>query len=201
MVIKSAVLDIVCGITRKIPDTGLPEVAFAGKSNVGKSSLINGLMNRKALARTSAQPGKTQTINFYKINDELDLVDLPGYGYARVTPAEKEKWGKMIENYLHTSRNLKAVFLLIDIRHDPSANDRQMYEWILHNGYEPIIIATKLDKLKRSQVQKNMKAIKDGLKLRPGSRIIPFSAETKQGRDEIWELIESLTGGEPSEEA
>ena len=147
MIIKSAVLDIVCGITSKIPDTGLPEVAFAGKSNVGKSSLINGLMNRKALARTSAQPGKTQTINFYKINDELDLVDLPGYGYARVTPAEKEKWGKMIENYLHTSHNLKAVFLLIDIRHDPSANDRQMYEWILHNGYEPIIIATKLDKL------------------------------------------------------
>lgn len=140
MIIKSAVLDIVCGITSKIPDTGLPEVAFAGKSNVGKSSLINGLMNRKALARTSAQPGKTQTINFYKINDELDLVDLPGYGYARVTPAEKEKWGKMIENYLHTSHNLKAVFLLIDIRHDPSANDRQMYEWILHNGYEPIII-------------------------------------------------------------
>lgn len=121
MIIKSAVLDIVCGITSKIPDTGLPEVAFAGKSNVGKSSLINGLMNRKALARTSAQPGKTQTINFYKINDELDLVDLPGYGYARVTPAEKEKWGKMIENYLHTSHNLKAVFLLIDIRHDPSA--------------------------------------------------------------------------------
>ena len=196
MVIKSAVLDIVCGITSKIPDTGLPEVAFAGKSNVGKSSLINGLMNRKALARTSAQPG-----NFYKINDELDLVDLPGYGYARVTPAEKEKWGKMIENYLHTSRNLKAVFLLIDIRHDPSANDRQMYEWILHNGYEPIIIATKLDKLKRSQVQKNLKAIREGLQLRKGTTVIPYSAETKQGRDEIWELIESLTGGEPSEEA
>ena len=184
-----------------LSDTGLPEVAFAGKSNVGKSSLINGLMNRKALARTSAQPGKTQTINFYKINDELDLVDLPGYGYARVTPAEKEKWGKMIENYLHTSHNLKAVFLLIDIRHDPSANDRQMYEWILHNGYEPIIIATKLDKLKRSQVQKNLKAIREGLQLRKGTTVIPYSAETKQGRDEIWELIESLTGGEPSEEA
>lgn len=201
MIIKSAVLDIVCGITSKIPDTGLPEVAFAGKSNVGKSSLINGLMNRKALARTSAQPGKTQTINFYKINDELDLVDLPGYGYARVTPAEKEKWGKMIENYLHTSHNLKAVFLLIDIRHDPSANDRQMYEWILHNGYESIIIATKLDKLKRSQVQKNLKAIREGLQLKKGTTVIPYSAETKQGRDEIWELIESLTGGEPSEEA
>ncbi len=182
MIIKSAVLDIVCGITSKIPDTGLPEVAFAGKSNVGKSSLINGLMNRKALARTSAQPGKTQTINFYKINDELDLVDLPGYGYARVTPAEKEKWGKMIENYLHTSHNLKAVFLLIDIRHDPSANDRQMYEWILHNGYEPIIIATKLDKLKRSQVQKNLKAIREGLQLKKGTTVIPYSAETKAGQ-------------------
>lgn len=201
MVIKSAVLDIVCGITSKIPDTGMPEVAFAGKSNVGKSSLINGLMNRKALARTSAQPGKTQTINFYKINDELNLVDLPGYGYARVTPAEKEKWGKMIENYLHTSKNLRAVFLLIDIRHDPSANDRQMYEWILHNGYEPIIIATKLDKLKRSQVQKNLKAIKEGLQLKKGTTVIPYSAETKQGREEIWELIESLTTDAPSEEA
>lgn len=201
MVIKSAVLDIVCGITSKIPDTGMPEVAFAGKSNVGKSSLINGLMNRKALARTSAQPGKTQTINFYKINDELNLVDLPGYGYARVTPAEKEKWGKMIENYLHTSKNLRAVFLLIDIRHDPSANDKQMYEWILHNGYEPIIIATKLDKLKRSQVQKNLKAIREGLQLRKGTTVIPYSAETKQGREEIWELIESLTCEEPLEEA
>lgn len=201
MIIKSAVLDIVCGITSKIPDTGLPEVAFAGKSNVGKSSLINGLMNRKALARTSAQPGKTQTINFYKINDELDLVDLPGYGYARVTPAEKEKWGKMIENYLHTSHNLKAVFLLIDIRHDPSANDRQMYEWILHNGYEPIIIATKLDKLKRSQVQKNLKAIREGLQLKKGTTVIPYSAETKQGRDEIWALIESMMNPQVESEA
>ena len=143
MVIKQAELDIVCGITSKLPDTGMPEVAFAGKSNVGKSSLINGLMNRKSLARTSGQPGKTQTINFYKINGERYLVDLPGYGYARVSQAEKEKWGKMIEKYLHTSKNLKAVFLLIDIRHEPSANDCQMYEWILHNGYEPIIIATK----------------------------------------------------------
>ena len=165
MVIKQAELDIVCGITSKLPDTGMPEVAFAGKSNVGKSSLINGLMNRKSLARTSGQPGKTQTINFYKINGERYLVDLPGYGYARVSQAEKEKWGKMIEKYLHTSKNLKAVFLLIDIRHEPSANDCQMYEWILHNGYEPIIIATKLDKLKRSQIQKHLKMIKEGLQL------------------------------------
>ena len=198
MVIKNVSLDIVCGITSKLPDTGRPEIAFAGKSNVGKSSLINGLLNRKALARTSAQPGKTQTINFYKINDEMFLVDLPGYGYAKVTPAEKEKWGKMIERYLHTSQTLKAVFLLIDIRHDPSANDKLMYDWIVNNGYNPIIIATKLDKLKRSQVQKNIKAIKDGLKLRPGSKIIPFSAETKQGKDEIWALMDELTGAVPA---
>ena len=201
MVIKNINLETVCGITSTLPENDKPEVAFAGKSNVGKSSLINALMNRKSYARISATPGKTQTINFYKINDELDLVDLPGYGYARVTPAEKEKWGKMIENYLHTSRNLKAVFLLIDIRHDPSANDKMMYDWILNNGYEPIIIATKLDKLKRSQVQKNIKAIKEGLKLSKDGIIIPFSAETKQGRDEIWALIDELTGLAATEEA
>ncbi|MDO4519693.1 MAG: ribosome biogenesis GTP-binding protein YihA/YsxC [Eubacteriales bacterium] len=193
MVIKNVSLDIVCGVTSKIPETGRPEVAFAGKSNVGKSSLINGLMNRKALARTSAQPGKTQTINFYNINDFMYLVDLPGYGFAKVGIAEKQKWGKMIERYLNTSKDLKAVFLLIDIRHDPSANDKQMYEWILSNGYEPIIIATKSDKLKRSQLPKHVKMIKEGLGLRPGGVIIPFSAETKQGRDEIWALIDDLT--------
>lgn len=201
MVIKQAELDIVCGVTSKLPDTGMPEVAFAGKSNVGKSSLINGLMNRKSLARTSGQPGKTQTINFYKINGEMYLVDLPGYGYAKVSQAEKEKWGKMIEKYLHTSKNLKAVFLLIDIRHEPSANDRQMYDWILHNGYEPIIIATKLDKLKRSQAQKHLKMVREGLQVKKGTLVIAYSAETKQGREEIWELIDSLTGTEePAEE-
>lgn len=194
MVIKNVSLDIVCGITSKLPDTGRPEVAFAGKSNVGKSSLINGLMNRKSLARTSSQPGKTQTINFYNVNECMYLVDLPGYGYAKVSQSEKEKWGKMIENYLHTSKTLKAVFLLIDIRHEPSANDKMMYDWIVHQGYEPIIIATKLDKLKRSQIQKNLKLIKEGLKLRPGTVVIPFSAETKQGREEIWALIDELTG-------
>lgn len=194
MVIKNVSLDIVCGITSSLPDTGRPEIAFAGKSNVGKSSLINGLMNRKALARTSAQPGKTQTINFYNVNEEIYLVDLPGYGYAKVSASEKEKWGKMIERYLHKSRNLKAVFLLVDIRHDPSANDKTMYDWIVHNGFEPIIIATKLDKIKRSQLSRQMKAIKDGLKLRPGTKIIPFSSQTKQGREEIWELIDTLVG-------
>ena len=196
MVIKNVSLDIVCGITSKIPDTGRPEVAFAGKSNVGKSSLINGLMNRKALARTSAQPGKTQTINFYNINEAMYLVDLPGYGYAKVSAAEKEKekWGKMIEGYLHKSKELRAVFLLVDIRHKPSANDKQMYDWICHNGYEPVIIATKLDKLKRSQVAKSLKEIRTGLGLPKDGKILPFSAETKQGRDEIWALIDELTG-------
>ena len=201
MKVTSVNLETVCGITSKLPENDKLEVAFAGRSNVGKSSLINALMNRKSYARTSQQPGKTQTINFYKINDEMFLVDLPGYGYAKITPAEKEKWGKMIERYLHTSKDLKAVFLLIDIRHKPSANDCQMYEWILHNGYEPIIIATKLDKIKRSQVQKCLKVIREELKLTKGTKIIPYSAETKQGRDEIWELIDSLTGQTPAEEA
>lgn len=192
MVIKNVELEIVCGITSKLPETELMEVAFAGKSNVGKSSLINALMNRKALARTSATPGKTQTINFYNVNKELYLVDLPGYGYARVSEKEKIQWGKLIERYLHGSKQLKAVFLLIDIRHNPSENDRLMYSWIVNQGYNPIIIATKLDKIKRSQVQKHMKMIREGLDLVPGTTIIPFSAETKQGRDEIWELIESI---------
>lgn len=192
MVIKNVNLETVCGITSKIPDNPYNEVAFAGKSNVGKSSLINALMNRKSLARTSAQPGKTQTINFYNINDAMYLVDLPGYGYAKASEEVKAKWGKMIENYLHTSKKLKAVFLLIDIRHAPSANDKMMYEWMVYQGFAPIIIATKLDKIKRSQIQKNVKIVREGLGVQPGTTIIPFSAETKQGRDEIWELIDSL---------
>lgn len=200
MIIRNVSLDIVCGYTSKLPDTGRPEVAFAGKSNVGKSSLINALMNRKALARTSSQPGKTQTINFYNINEAIYLVDLPGYGYARTSAAEKEKWGVMIERYLHTSRNLKAVFLLVDIRHAPNANDHQMYDWIVQNGYQPIIIATKLDKLKRSQVQKALRTIRDGLSLPKDTLLIPFSAETKQGREEIWLQIDTLTGQCPEEE-
>ena len=194
LVIKNVSLDIVCGISSTFPETGRPEVAFAGKSNVGKSSLINALMNRKSLARTSSQPGKTQTINYYNVNDAMYLVDLPGYGYARVSVSEKEKWGKMTERYLHSSRDLKAVFLLIDIRHEPSANDRQMVEWMTFHGFPPIIIATKLDKLKRSQVNKQVKLVRDGLGLKAQDILIPFSSETKQGREETWELIESLTG-------
>ena len=192
MVIKNVNLETVCGITSKLPDNELPEIAFAGKSNVGKSSLINALMNRKAYARISAKPGKTQTINFYNINEAVYLVDLPGYGYAKVSEQEKIQWGQLIERYLHGSKQLKAVFLMIDIRHDPSANDKMMYDWIVAQGYNPIIIATKLDKIKRSQIQKQVKAIKEGLKLQPGTVVIPFSAETKQGREEIWELAEEV---------
>ena len=192
MVIKNVELETVCGITSKIPDNTLPEIAFAGKSNVGKSSLINALMNRKSLARTSSSPGKTQTINFYNINSEMYLVDLPGYGYAKVSEAEKAKWGKMIENYLHTSKQLRAVFLLIDIRHEPGKNDKTMYDWIVYQGYQPIIIATKLDKLKRSQVQKAIKIVRTGLGLKGSDIVIPFSAETKQGREEIYALMDEI---------
>lgn len=192
MVIKSVNLETVCGITSSIPENILPEIAFAGKSNVGKSSLINGLMNRKSYARTSAQPGKTQTINFYNINEELYFVDLPGYGYAKVAEAVKEKWGKMVENYLKKSKQLKAVFLLIDIRHEPSANDKNMYDWITYNGYHPIIIATKSDKIKRSQLQKHISLIRKGLGAGSDTIILPFSALNKQGRDEIYQQIDRL---------
>ena len=196
MVIKNINLETVCGITSVLPENDKAEIAFAGKSNVGKSSLINALMNRKSYARISATPGKTQTINFYNINKFMYLVDLPGYGYAKVSENEKKKWGKMIENYLHTSKQVKAVFLLIDIRHEPSANDKMMYEWIVYQGYDPIIVATKLDKIKRSQIQKSVKMVKEGLNVKPGTKIIPYSALTKQGRDEIWELMDELVGYE-----
>jgi GTP-binding protein len=189
MIIKSVDLETVCGITSTIPENTKPEFAFTGKSNVGKSSLINALMNRKSYARISSQPGKTQTINFYNINDALYYVDLPGYGYAKVSLEVKAKWGKMIENYLHNSPMLKCVFLLIDIRHEPSVNDKTMYDWIVFQGYQPVIIATKLDKIKRSQIQKQIKIVRTGLGIGSDVTVIPFSAETKQGRDEIWQLI------------
>ena len=191
MIIRNINLETVCGLTSQLPDNQLPEIAFAGKSNVGKSSLINALMNRKSYARISATPGKTQTINFYNINEELYLVDLPGYGYAKVSEQEKAKWGKLIERYLHGSAQLKAVFLLIDIRHDPSANDKMMYDWIVAQGYNPIIIATKLDKIKRSQVDKHLKAVRQGLNLVRGTKVLPFSSVTKQGKDDIWAFVET----------
>ena len=191
MVIKSVNLETVCGVTSKLPENKLPEVAFAGKSNVGKSSLINALMNRKSYARTSAQPGKTQTINFYNINEDIYFVDLPGYGYAKASKTEVEKWGRMIEKYLHTSKQLKAVFLLIDIRHEPGANDKMMYDWVCSTGFTPVIIATKLDKIKRSQTDKQIKLIRTALGALDAT-VIPFSATSKQGREDIYEIIDKI---------
>ena len=190
MVIKNVSLETVCGITSKLPANIHMEFAFAGKSNLVKSSLINGLMNRKSLARTSAQPGKTQTINYYNVNDRFYLVDLPGYGYAAANVEIKAQWGQMIERYLHSSRQLKAVFLLVDIRHEPSGNDKIMYDWILHQGFEPVIIATKLDKIKRSQIQKQIGLIRQGLDAAENTAVIPYSAQTKQGREEIYTLLD-----------
>ncbi len=192
MVIKSVNLETVCGITSKLPQTSMPEFAFSGKSNVGKSSLINALMNRKSYARTSAQPGKTQTINYYNINEQLYFVDLPGYGYAKVPDKIKEKWGNMIENYLLSSKQLRLIFLLVDIRHEPSKNDIMMYDWIVHFGFKPVVIATKMDKLKKSQVQKQVKIIRECLGMAKESVVVPFSAVTKQGRDELWELMDAM---------
>ena len=192
MVIKSVNLETVCGITSTLPKNSLMEIAFAGKSNVGKSSLINGLMNRKSYARTSSQPGKTQTINYYNINEQMYFVDLPGYGYATANEQVKAKWGKLIEDYLHQSKQIRAVFLLIDIRHAPSENDQIMYRWILDRGYKPIIIATKSDKIKRSQLDKQVKLIRDTLKVEDDTIVIPYSSLSKQGREEIYELLDKM---------
>ena len=196
MEIKKVSLETVCGVTSTLPENQLPEVAFAGKSNVGKSSLINALMNRKSLARTSGQPGKTQTINFYNLNDQIYLVDLPGYGYAKTARRERELWGEMIERYLHTSDVLRAVFLLVDIRHAPSENDRQMFDWMKYMGFDPVVIATKLDKIKRSQVNRQIKVIREGLGADGETIIVPFSAQTKQGRETIWDFMDQVIENE-----
>lgn len=198
MHVSNVTLETVCGITSTLPENDKLEIAFAGKSNVGKSSLINALMNRKSFARTSAQPGKTQTINFYNIDEKLYFVDLPGYGYAKVSMEIRAKWGKLIEKYLINSKKLRIIFLLVDIRHEPSQNDVDMYNWILNYGFNPIIIATKLDKIKRSQIQKNTNIIRKKLNVVENTPIIPFSALTKQGRDEIWEFIEDYMEYEAS---
>ncbi|MCR5418967.1 MAG: ribosome biogenesis GTP-binding protein YihA/YsxC [Lachnospiraceae bacterium] len=194
MIIKQVSLETVCGITSKLPDNKLPEIAFAGKSNVGKSSLINGLMNRKALARTSSSPGKTQTINFYRVNDDCYFVDLPGYGYASASAKAREQWGVMIERYLKRSDQLKSVFLLVDIRHKPGENDVQMYDWIRKAGFEPVVIATKSDKLKRSQVPKAVKTIREGLGMPAEGLLFTYSAQSKQGREELYAYLDELLG-------
>ena len=208
MKVRSAELKTVCGFTSTLPASDLPEIAFAGRSNVGKSSLINVLMQRKRLARVGATPGKTRTINFYEIDALMkrgdgtaedpeepcvfQLVDLPGYGYANVSLEEKARWGKMIERYLKADRQLRAVFLLLDIRHEPNANDRQMYDWILGSGYTPVLIATKADKVKKSKINGQLKVIREGLKAPKGSILLPFSAQTGSGREEICAQIGTL---------
>ena len=196
MVIKTVELETVCGITSKLPENIHPEIAFAGKSNVGKSSLINALMGRKGFARTSSAPGKTQTINFYNINDEIYLVDLPGYGYAKISQTEREKWGVMIENYLNTSEKLRAVFLLVDIRHQPTVQDRQMFEWMAYVGYDPIVIATKADKIKRSQLDKQVKMLREGLNADKDTIIVPFSAENHLGLVTILDFMDQVIENE-----
>lgn len=191
MIIRSVNLETVCGISSQLPDHILPECAFTGRSNVGKSSLINVLMNRKAYARTSAQPGKTQTMNYYNINGQFYLVDLPGYGYARASQDLRIQWGKMTERYLRSSRQLKCVFLLADIRHEPSAGDAAMYRNILQNGFRPLVIATKSDKISRNQLPKQLKVIRTCLKMKQDDILIPFSALTRQGREEIFQILET----------
>jgi GTP-binding protein len=189
--VKSVNLATVIGPTSRIPDNPFPEFAFAGKSNVGKSSLINCLMKRKSYARVSQKPGKTQTINYYLINDAFLLVDLPGYGYASAGQRAQVEWSRMTENYLNTSRQLKQVFLLTDVRREPSDNDRMMLDWIRAAGRRPVIIATKMDKLKRSEVKKRLEALRRGFSLVPEEKLIPFSAENGLGRDQILEEIEN----------
>ena len=194
MIIRSVDLETVCGPTSELPVNSLPEVAFAGRSNVGKSSLINTVMQRKSFARTSAKPGKTQTLNFYNINNEIYLVDLPGYGYAKTSKALSEKWGTMIENYLTESEQLACVFLLVDIRNPVSELDKQMYEWINYLELQPIIIATKADKINRSQLDKHVKQVREGLGADEDDILIPFSSVTKQGLDDIYDLMEQVIG-------
>lgn len=194
MEVNNASLAAVGVKLEQYPTDGKPEIAFAGKSNVGKSSLINGLLNRKALARTSSSPGKTRTINFYDVENTLYFVDLPGYGYAKAPKTEIQKWGKMIEDYLYQRETLKSIVLLIDIRHEPGANDKMMYEWLKHYDYDIIIIATKADKIKRSQLQKHIAMIRKGLNMSADEKIIPFSSMTKQGKEEIWSVFDELVG-------
>lgn len=190
MKVNNVSLDAVAVKPAQYPTDEKPEIAFAGKSNVGKSSLINSMVYRKAIARTSQNPGKTRTINFYNVEDKMYFVDLPGYGYAKAPKSEIAKWGKMIENYLLKRESLRAIILLIDIRHEPGENDRMMYDWLKHYGYKIIIAATKSDKLKRSQLQKHIVMLRKSLQLEKEDLLIPFSSETKDGRDELWKVIE-----------
>lgn len=193
MKIQSVNLDLVLGVKSDLPETGKPEFVMAGRSNVGKSSFINAFVNRKAYARTSSTPGKTRTINFYNVNDRFYLVDLPGYGYASTGPVEQEKWGRMINKYLETSKDIEEVIQFIDIRHDPSVLDIQMFDYIVQcTGYEPVLILTKADKIKRSQIKKQEAAIRKALNASKDCMMIPFSSSSKQGLDRVYQLIDSI---------
>ena len=192
MKINKADLEKVAVEEKQYPAMNLPEFAFAGRSNVGKSSFINAMLNRKNLARTSSTPGKTRTINFYKVNDDLRLVDLPGYGYAKVAKSEKEKWAGIINRYLENRENLLETILLVDIRHEPTALDKQMYDYIIDSGFSGIVIATKKDKIKRSQVDKHVSIIAKKLGVEHRENIIPFSSEKKDEVKDMWFIFEDM---------
>ena len=193
MLIRSVDLPYVCGVKSVLPKTGKPEFVLAGRSNVGKSSFVNALIQRKSFARTSSTPGKTRTINFYAVNDAFFLVDLPGYGYAKTGPVEQEKWDRLIRRYLSEGEDIEEVILLLDSRRVPNEMDLQMFQWILAaTGYEPIVIITKMDKLKRSQHAKAIKEIREKLGASKNCMMIPFSAETKSGREEFLELVDKI---------
>ncbi|MBM6385212.1 MULTISPECIES: ribosome biogenesis GTP-binding protein YihA/YsxC [Paenibacillus] len=176
------------------PDDGLPEIALAGRSNVGKSSLINRLISRKNLARTSSTPGKTQQLNYYKINQDLYFVDFPGYGYAKVSKEQRFAWGKMMEKYLLGRKELKLVMQMVDMRHEPSKDDKMMNEWLRHHGLPLVVVATKMDKIPKTRRAKHIKVIKQALDLRPGDLFVPFSSELGLGKDELWEIITRHAG-------
>ncbi|MBP7059549.1 MAG: YihA family ribosome biogenesis GTP-binding protein [Lachnospiraceae bacterium] len=192
MIIHSAELETVCGITSRLPDNVLPEVAFAGRSNVGKSSLINSILNRKALARISKEPGKTQTLNYYLLNKEIYLVDLPGYGYAKIDRTTREEWGLMIQKYLIGSKMLRYVFLLMDSRHAPSVDDINMFDWLRSMEIDPVIIATKCDKIKPREIEANINTIRKSLGTDEDTIILPFSSVTKEGLDTLLDLLDQV---------
>jgi GTP-binding protein len=184
------------------PEDALPEIALAGRSNVGKSSLINCLISRKNLARTSSQPGKTQTLNYYKVNQDLYFVDLPGYGYAKVSKTKREQWGKFIESYLMNRETLRLVMQLVDLRHPPSKDDQAMYEWLRHNDVPVLVVATKADKIPRSQWPKHLKIVRETLGMDKGVQPLMFSSELGLGKDELWGILEqAMAYGEPEAEA
>jgi GTP-binding protein len=193
MIIHNAEFVISAVGPAQFPEDGLPEIALAGRSNVGKSSLINRMINRKNLARTSSQPGKTQTLNYYRVNNNMHFVDFPGYGYAKVSKSRREEWGKMIEAYITTREQLQLVLCVIDMRHPPSKDDQMMYEWLTHFDIPRAVVATKADKLPKSQWQKHFKVIKQTLNLRPEDKMIMFSSELGLGRDELWDLLKEVT--------